>query len=152
MNVASQFAGKTQAEIMTLLAGGTLTVYSVARPASADLAVDRSIALANFTFAAPAFAAAQGELQTPCFTQDAVPASSVGTPGFARALAADGTVVADFSAGPGIREVKFNEVSFSNDAPIRITEFRFLSDGSWPERPDYYETRPRSGFPLHAAP
>jgi hypothetical protein len=152
MNVASAFAEKTLDEIMALLAGGTLTIYSVARPVSADLPVDRSIALASFTFATPAFAAAQGELQTPCFTQDAVPASSVGTPGFARACLADGTVIADFSAGPGTREIKFNEVSFSNGTPVRITAFRFLTDGSWPERPDYYETRPRSGFPLHTAP
>lgn len=152
MNVASAFAEKNLDEIMALLAGGTLTVYSVARPATVDLPVDRSIALASFTFATPAFAATEGDLQTPCFMQDAVPASSVGTPGFARARLADGTVIADFSAGPGAREIKFNEVSFSSNAPIRITAFRFLTDGSWPERLDYYETRPRSGFPLPAAP
>ncbi len=148
MNIAQDFAGCSVEELKALLEGGTLTVYSVARPVSTDLPVERSGVLAAFTFASPAFGAEAGGLESPAFIVNPVPASSVGTPGFARACKADGTVVADFSAGPGNREIKFAEVSCSNGAPVRITQFRFMAGESWPERPDYYDTSPRTGFPL----
>ena len=64
----------------------------------------------------------------------------------------DGTVVADFSAGPGAREIKFAEVSITPGAPVKIARFQILPDGSWPERPDYYDTHPRAGFPMPAVP
>lgn len=148
MNIATEFAGCSLEEIKALLADGTLTVYSVARPPSADVAVDRSGILATFTFASPAFAPAEGEGESPRFVANPVPAASVGTPGFVRARKADGSVVADFSAGPGDREIKFAEVSCSGGAPVRLTRFKFMPEGGWPERPDYYDTRPRSGFPM----
>ena len=87
-------------------------------------------------------------LETPVFAANPVPSSSVGTPGFARALKADGTVVADFSAGPGDREIKFLEVSCSHGAPVTLTKFRFVRDGGSPEKPEYYDTRPRAGFAM----
>ena len=148
MNMALAFAQCSVDELKALLAGGTLTIYSVARPISADLAVDRSGILATFTFASPAFGAPADGAETPLFTANPVAASSVGTPGFARARKADGTVVADFSAGPGEREVKFAEVSCSQGAPVRLVKFRFLADDAWPERLEYYETKPRPGFPM----
>ncbi|MDR3516791.1 MAG: hypothetical protein P4M00_13325 [Azospirillaceae bacterium] len=148
MNIASAFGPFGLPEIKALLDGGTLTVYSVARPFSADLPVDRSGVLATFTFASPAFGDAVDGFETPLFVANPVAASSVGTPGFARARRADGTVVADFSAGPGDREIKFGEVSCSNGAPVRLTRFRFIAEGGWPEQPDYYDSRPRPGFPL----
>lgn len=148
MNIAQDFSGCSIDEIKALLDGGTLTVYSVARPVSTDLPVERSGVLASFTFASPAFGEGADGLESPAFVVNPVPASSVGTPGFARACKADGTVVADFSAGPGNREIKFAEVSCSTGAPVRITQFRFMAEGGWPERPDYYETSPRTGFPL----
>lgn len=148
MNIAQDFSDSSVEDLKTLLAGGTLTVYSVARPVSTDLPVERSGVLATFTFASPAFGEETGGLEHPAFTANPVPASSVGTPGFARACKADGTVVADFSAGPGDREIKFSEVSCSNGAPVHITQFRFMAGESWPERPDYYDTSPRTGFPL----
>ena len=85
-------------------------------------------------------------LESPIFAANPVPASSVGTPGFARARKADGTVIADFSAGPGDREIKFSEVSFSQGAPVKLTAFRFIAEGGWPEQPEYYDTRPRTGL------
>ena len=100
MNVASTFMQMTKDEIKALLDGGSLTIYSVARPISADLAVDRSGPLASFTFATPAFGAEDGECETPAFAANPVPASHVGTPGFARACKADGTVVAGFLGRP----------------------------------------------------
>jgi len=148
MNVASEFTSCSEDELKALLAGGTLTVYSVARPVTADRAVDRSDVLATFSFASPAFDAAAVAGETPKFAANPVPAGSVGTPGFARACKADGTVVADFSAGPGHREVKFAEVSCSQGAPVKITSFTFLAEGGWPERPDYYDTHPRPGFAM----
>jgi hypothetical protein len=67
MNIASEFAGCSLDEVKGLLDGGTLTVYSVARPITADRPVDRSGILATFTFATPAFGPAQNGLETPLF-------------------------------------------------------------------------------------
>ena len=148
MNVTQDFASCSPDELKALFDGGTLTVYSVARPHTADQPVERSGTLATFTFATPAFGAASDGTENPVFASNPVMASSVGTPGFARARKADGTVIADFSAGPGDREVKFNEVSFSQGAPVKVTAFRFITEGGWPERPEYYDTRPRTGYPM----
>jgi len=153
MNVAPEFAHLSLDEIKTLLDGGTLTVYSVARPVTADLPVDRSGVLAAFTFATPAFGPATDDgLETPSFAANPVPGQSCGTFGFARAVKADGTVVADFSAGSGNREIKFGEVSATHNAPVKLTKFKFIPEGGWPEKRDYYETRPRPGFPLPRTP
>nr|WP_234053802.1 MULTISPECIES: hypothetical protein [unclassified Xanthobacter] len=149
MNVASQFAQKSLDEIKELLAGGTLTVYSVARPVSADMAVDRSGKLATFTFATPAFnTPSEDGSEVPSFVANPVPGHDVGTPGFARATTADGTVVADFSCGPGPREIKFTEVSVSTNAPVKVVSFKFNPEGGWPERADYYDSHPRPGFEM----
>ena len=148
MNIALDFAALTHDELKSLLDGGTLTVYSVARPESADKPVERSGVLVTFTFATPAFSASSEELLSPNFVAHPVAASHVGTPGFARARKADGTVVADFSAGPGDREIKFSEASFSQGAPVKIVAFKFAPQAIWPERPEYFDTRPRSGFPM----
>jgi hypothetical protein len=147
MIVASEFAACAEDEIKALLDGGTLTVYSVARPVTADRPVDRSGVLATFKFASPAF-----NSDGASFAANPVPASTVGTPGFARACKADGTVVADFSAGPGPREIKFAEVSCSQGAPVKITTFKFIAEGSWPERPDYYDAHPRPGSAMPLVP
>lgn len=152
MKLAEAFASAGIDEIKALLEGGTLTVYSVARPPTPDLPVDRSGALATFTFGSPAFGPEADSLQAPVFKANPVPASSVGTPGFARACKADGTVVADFSAGPGEREIKFSEVSCSNGAPLYLSRFTFQVEDGWPEKPEYYETRPRAGFPMPKSP
>jgi hypothetical protein len=149
MIVTLDFTSCSVDELKALLDGGKLTIYSVARPITADQPVDRSGVLATFTFASPAFGAAADGLENPVFAANPVTASSVGTPGFARAQKPDGTVVADFSAGPGNREIKFSEVSFSQGAPVKIMAFRFMADG-WPERPEYYDTRPRTGYPMPA--
>jgi hypothetical protein len=148
MNVAAEFAQSTPEEIKALLSGGKLTIYSVARPITADHSVNRSGVLATFTFSSPAFDTAADGLEKPLFAANPVPAASVGTPGFARAQKADGTVIGDFSAGPGDREIKFLEVSCSTGAPVTIATFRFMPEGGWPERPEYYDTHPRTGFPM----
>lgn len=150
MKLATAFAHCSPDEIKALLAGGSLTVYSVARPAGPDLPVDRSAPLASFVFQSPAFAASEAEGESPLFVANPVAAASVGTPGFARACTADGTVVADFSAGPGDREVKFAEISCSQGAPVKVARFKFMPGDSWPERPDYFEARPRPGYALPA--
>ncbi|RAI00740.1 hypothetical protein DLJ53_15955 [Acuticoccus sediminis] len=139
MKLASQFQDLSFDDIKPLLNGGSLTIYSVARPRSADLPVERSAALATFTLASPAFGPEEG-LDEPVFVALAVPASGGGTPGFARLATADGTIVADLSAGPGQREVKFTEVSFSRDAPAEIAAFHLLPEESWPEKPAFYHT------------
>ena len=51
MNIALPFVECSVEELKALLDGGTLTVYSVARPITADQPVDRSGVLATFTFA-----------------------------------------------------------------------------------------------------
>lgn len=148
MNVATAFADCSLEQLKALLDGGSLNVYSVARPLTADRPVDRSGLLATFTFASPAFAAGPDGLETPMFVANPVAAASVGTPGFARALKADGSIVADFSAGPGDREIKFLEVSCSHGAPVTLIRFKFIAEGGWPEKPEYYDSRPRSGYAL----
>lgn len=148
MIVASEFANRSLEEIKELLAGGTLTIYSVARPVNADNAVDRSGKLVAFTFATPAFGTpSEDGTEVPSFTSPVVNATDVGTPGFGRAVTADGKTVADFSVGPGEREIKLAEVSCSAGAPVRIVKFKFNPEGGWPERADYYDTHPRSGYP-----
>jgi hypothetical protein len=151
MNVTKEFVACSLDELKALFDGGTLTIYSVARPLTADQPIERSAPLAKFSFATPAFGGASGELENPLFVANPVAAAAVGTPGFARAQKADGTVIADFSAGPGHREVKFSEVSFSHGAPVKITSFRFIAEGGWPEQPEYFDTRPRSGYPMPTA-
>jgi hypothetical protein len=151
MNVASEFANCSIDELKALLDGGSLTVYSVARPLNADIPVDRSGVLVTFTFASPAFGESIDGVEAPQFAANPVPASTVGTPGFARARKADGTVIADFSAGPGDREIKFGEVSCSVGAPVSLVKFT-IKQGDWPERPDYFGTRPRTGYPLPVSP
>lgn len=152
MIVATQFAGKTLDEVKTLLDGGVLKIYSVARPSSPDHAVDRSGILVEFVFQTPAFGPVADGMEQPLFAADAMPAQHVGTPGFARAFAADGTAIADFSAGPGKREIKFAEVSCSEGAPVRVVKFQILPEGTWPERLDYYNAHPRAGYSLPAIP
>jgi len=147
MNVASEFAQLSLDEIKQLLVGGTLIVYSVARPVSADQKVDRSGKLVTFTFGDPSFnTPSEDGSEVPNFVNPAPAAHDVGTPGFARAYKADGTTVADFSAGPGDREIKFTEVSCSAGAPVKVAKFSFNAEGGWPERVDYYDTHPRPGF------
>lgn len=120
MNIAAAFAGKSIDDLKVELGGGKLVLYSVARPATADVPVVRSEVLATFTFASPAFA----EADKPAFESNPVKATAVGTPGFARAFKADGsTVVADFSVGPGRTEIKLSEVSTVSDYPISVQSF-----------------------------
>jgi hypothetical protein len=148
MNVALDFAGSSLDDIKAALDGGSLTVYSVARPDTADKPVDRSAVLATFTFGSPAFGPTANDIESPSFVTASVPAATVGTPGFARARKADGTTVADFSAGPGEREIKFTEISCSPGAPVTIASFRIITEGGWPERPEYYDSRPRPGYAM----
>lgn len=148
MNVAKAYADNGVSDLIAQLAGGTLTVYTVARPTSADLPIDRSEALACFTFSDPAFGEEANGQHPPRLVEARVLASSAGTPGFVRARATDGSTVADFSAGPGHREIKFNEVSFSTGTPVSITHFQFLPENNWPERIDYYEAHPRTGYAM----
>ena len=148
MNVALDFVALSEDELKASLNGGTLTVYSVARPATADQPVERSHPLVTFTFATPAFAEDPDGAYIPRFVANPIAASSVGTPGFARARKSDGKIVADFSAGPGEREIKFSEASFSQGAPVKIVTFKFASASNWPERPEYFDTRPRPGYPM----
>lgn len=150
MNLATAFTNLSKDEIKALLDGGKLTIYSVARPISADIPVEFSSALAVFTFATPAFGAPEGEFETPAFAENPVIASHVGTAGFARASKADGTVVADFSVGPGGREIKLAEVSCSPGVPAKVVAFKLKDVGDWPERPDYYNAHPRPGYALAA--
>lgn len=148
MLVACQFTQCSLEELKEQLAGATLTVYSTARPISPERAVDRSGVLATLTFATPAFGEAKDGLEAPLFVEATVAGNSVGTPGFARARKADGTTIADFSAGPGDREIKFAEISCTHGSPVKVTRFKFRAEGGWPEKPEYYDTRPRPGFPL----
>jgi hypothetical protein len=123
MKLANTFANSGLNEIKTALDGGTLVVYSVARPISPDHKVERSGKLATFQFASPAFDSgdADGGL-TPVFAANPVPASGTGTPGFARAFKADGSPVADFTTAPATGEVRLGEVSTTPGHPVMLTK------------------------------
>jgi hypothetical protein len=130
MRLAEAFASASIDELKAALDGGTLVIYSTGRPPMPDHEVTRSAALVTYTFAAPAFGAdpSNGEggdgIVAPVFVESPVEAANVGTPSFARAFKADGTVVADFSAGPGDSEVKLSEVSVTGGHPTAVTRMR----------------------------
>jgi hypothetical protein len=126
MKLAKPYSDSTVKDIEGALDGGTLVLYSVARPASPDHAVERSGVLATFTFAAPAFCSADSVGTTkPSFAANPVIATGTGTPGFARAFKADGSAVADLSVGPGDTEVKLSEVSTTPSYPVTLTTLTF---------------------------
>jgi len=108
--------------------GGSLTIYSVARPVEPDHPVSRSGVLARFELASPAFGAEFNEdiegASLPQLAANPVQATGSGTPGFARLSKADGTPIADLSAGPGDTEIKLSEVSTTPNYPIALTRFR----------------------------
>lgn len=127
MRLAEAFLSAAAEEIKAALDGGKLVVYSTGRPPLPDHPVTRSTPLATFTFASPAFGpdpAGDEGYVTPAFEENPVTAENVGTPSFARAFKADGTVVADFSVGPGNTEIKLNAVSAVAGSPIAVTSIR----------------------------
>jgi hypothetical protein len=113
-------------KVKSLLDGGVLKIYSVARPASPLAPITRSGLLATFRFASPAFsAAAPAELRGAVFVENPVLPEGVGTPGFARAYGADGlTPIIDFSVGPGDTEIGLSEVSTTPGYPVSLIRFR----------------------------
>lgn len=123
MRLAEAYAGKSEEEIEAALAGGKLVLYSTGRPPLADHAVTRSSPLAEYVFASPAFVAANGG-KAPAFAENPVVAKHVGTPGWARALAADGSTVADFSVGPGLGEIKLGSISATPDFPLIVESIK----------------------------
>ncbi|ATQ67553.1 MULTISPECIES: hypothetical protein [Methylosinus] len=120
MRLAEAFASATLDDIKAALDGGKLVLYSTGRPVGPDHVITRSEALATFTFASPAF---NGD--APSFAEATVIATAIGTPGWARLSKADGTPVADLSAGPGATEIKLASVSATKDFPVTVTSVTF---------------------------
>jgi hypothetical protein len=120
MRLAEAFAAASAEEIEKALAGGKLTIFSVGRPPSADHAITRSSVLADYTFASPAF----DDARNPVFAENPSTAQHVGTPGWARAYAADGAVVADFSVGAGPTEIKVGSVSATPGFPLKVLSLK----------------------------
>jgi hypothetical protein len=117
MQLAEAYSNKSVDEVKAALAGATLRIYSCPQPVTPDKPIIRNHMLVEFVLGAPAFNGDDVVAET-------VPAKYVGTPLFARATAADGSVIGDFSAGPGDSDVKLSEVSCSKDAPMKLTRFR----------------------------
>lgn len=138
MILASAYGDYLPEQVKPLLDGGVLKVYSVARPRNPDEPVTRSGLLATFRFATPAFVAAAGTavgepdggtLSGAALVENPVNPEGVGTPGFARAYAADGvTPIADFivghAGGPQGGEVMLSEISTTPGYPVRLTALR----------------------------
>lgn len=127
MRLAEAFALASLDEIKAALNGGRLVIYSTGRPPAADHAVTRSAVLATFTLGSPAFGSDGDGVDasvTPNLAENPVIAAAVGTPSFARLVKADGTVVADLSAGPGATEVKLGEVSTTAGQPVAVAKLR----------------------------
>jgi len=108
--------------------GGSLIIYSVARPVDPDHPVSRSGVLAKFELASPAFGVDFNEnsegATLPQLTANPVQATGSGTPGLARLFKADGVPIADLSAGPGDTEVKLSEISTTPSYPIALKQLR----------------------------
>lgn len=131
MQLAEAYASKSVDDIKAALAGATLRVYSCPQPVTPDKPIIRNQILAEFVLGSPAF---DGDN----VVAEKVPAKYVGTPLFGRATAADGTVIGDFSAGPGDSDIKLNEVSTTKDSPIGLTRFRIdagIGNGVTPINP-----------------
>ena len=111
MKLAQAFADMDIESLKTVVDGGGMVVYSVARPVDADHPVDRSGVLAMFTFATPAFIpdtdGSPASLQ-PRFEANPVIATGIGPPGFARLFKANGSALADLSVRPGNTEIKLS--------------------------------------------
>lgn len=120
MRLAEAYASATIEQIEAALAGGKLVVFSVGRPPSPDHKITRSAALAEYVFASPAV----DDAKTPIFAENPVTVALVGTPGWARAFSADGAVVADFSAGAGAAEIKFDSISATPGFPLKVLSLK----------------------------
>jgi hypothetical protein len=130
MKLAEAYAGQGVEQIKSALAGATLRVYSCPQPPTPEKPVFRNGFLAEFLLAAPAF---EGDLIQP--VESPVLGKDVGVPLFVRATKPDGTVIADFSAGPGDMDVKLAETSCSIGAPVRIVKFQIRPQSANPSRP-----------------
>jgi hypothetical protein len=115
--------------VKPLLDGGVLRIFSVARPRTPDEPVSRSALLATFRFASPAFAERDDALSGAVFVENPVNAEGVGTPGFARAYAADGTTpVTDFAVGPAGGEIMLSAVSTTPGYPVALRKLTLAYD------------------------
>lgn len=119
MKVARAYESSGIEEIKAALAGATLHVYSCAQPATPEGSVFRNRFLAEFVLATPAF-----EEEGVKLLENPVVGKDVGVPLFVRASKPDGSVIADFSAGPGDMDVKFATTSCTAGAPVEITKFQ----------------------------
>ncbi|WOJ90294.1 hypothetical protein RZS28_03060 [Methylocapsa polymorpha] len=129
MKLAEAFAGCGVDEIKAALGGATLRVYSCAQPDTPEKSVFRNRFLAEFQLESPAF---DGDSIRP--VESPVAGKDVGVPLFVRATKADGTVIADFSAGPGDMDVKLAETSCSIGAPVQIVKFQIRPQSTHPSR------------------
>ncbi|MHB8885509.1 MAG: hypothetical protein ACYC5H_10620 [Methylovirgula sp.] len=130
MKLAESYTKCTIEEIKAALAGAVLRVYSCPQPEKPEKPVLRNGFLAEFVLATPAF---EGDVIKP--VESPVPGKDVGVPLFVRATQADGTPIADFSAGPGDMDVKLASVSCSVGAPVAITKFQIRLGVANPSRP-----------------
>ncbi|MDA8049423.1 MAG: hypothetical protein M0002_05375 [Rhodospirillales bacterium] len=104
MNVAQKSASTALSALDTLYNSGTLTLYQGAIPATPETAIGTQTALAQFTFANPAFSSpVYTSLQvvgTASFVSANVTPTASGTACFARAVASTyGTELADYTVG-----------------------------------------------------
>lgn len=130
MKLAESYAKCTIEEIKAALAGAVLRIYSCPQPEKPEKPVLRNGFLAEFVLATPAF---EDDIIHPL--ESPVPGKDVGVPLFVRATHADGTPIADFSAGPGDMDVKLASVSCSIGAPVAITKFQIRLGVANPSRP-----------------
>ena len=148
MNIALPFVHCSLDELKALLDGGTLTVYSVARPITPDRAVDRSGVLATFTLRRRRLARPSMGSKPRFSSPIPLPA----TMSVRRDLHAPARRMAPSSAisppAPAIARSSSAKFPATQGAPVTLTKFKFMPEGGWPEKPEYFDTRPRSGFAL----
>lgn len=111
---------------MNLANSGTLVIYTGTQPATCDTALSGNTALATFTLANPAFAAATGSLgaaATKALNLPAgVAAAATGTAAWFRIYKSDGvTGVADGSCGTSAADLILDSTAIQAGALVSIT-------------------------------
>lgn len=106
--------------------GGTLSIYSGARPKTPEQAVTRQVLLATLRFGSPAFAPAKDGVATARPFAGAVHAVDDGTATWFRVCASDGAVVFDGSVGRGNADLLLPEVIVLTDDLLVVEALTYV--------------------------
>jgi len=147
VKVALEFVNCGIEELKALLDGGTLTVYSVARPFTPDAPSVEAVSW-RFHLRVARLWPGVRRAGTPSFRRQPSRGEQCWHAGVCAGLQGRRDRGCRFLGRPGDREIKFSEVSFSHGAPVTLTQFKVLPDAAGPRSLNTTKARPRSGFAL----